>query len=457
MTMVIWALALLLAAPGAARAASPAEALEDAFAAAAERAKPAVVNITTVEERSMPSSHRFLFGELGHPSQEPFRWRAEGTGSGVIVDPRGFVVTNEHVVRGASGIKIAVTGPDGRRRSLPGKLVAMEEALDLALVRIEAPGPFPWLGLAASSRTRVGQWVLAIGSPFDLEQTVTAGVVSAVRQSLEIEGKRYHSLVQTDAAINHGNSGGPLVDLRGEVVGVNTAIFSPSGASAGVGFAISADEVRDFLAPALAGRPARRGWLGVELVALDDVLRRRFALKASGGALVGVVSPDGPAAKAGLSRGDAIVSCEGRPVASPDELASRIRRSLPGETVRLGAERDGKRRDVKVKLGERPAAADGAGGQHRPGAPKEAAEPGAWHGASFEDSADGPRAARVAPDSPCFGSLLEGDIIMEVDRRAVKDLAALQAVLTGARLSEGVLFDVVRRGNPQWVTVQSSE
>ena len=248
-------LCLLLALiSGPAAAASQAAALQEAFASAAERAKPAVVGITASARRSLPPSRSFYFGEpeaglfdKGPGARERADWKSHATGSGVLVDPRGLVVTNEHVLRGAESITVSVTGPDAGSRTLPGTVLAADEALDLALVRIEAPGTYPWLPLSVSSKTRVGHWVLAIGSPFDLEQTVTVGVISAKRQSLLIEGRRYEGLVQTDAAINLGNSGGPLVDLDGEVVGVNTAIFSPSGASAGVGFAIPAESVRKFL------------------------------------------------------------------------------------------------------------------------------------------------------------------------------------------------------------------
>lgn len=239
---------------------------QEAFAAAADKAKPAVVSLTALTERRLPVSRRFFFGEPDaetlerfkeHPNEGPL-WKSEGTGSGVLVDPRGLVVTNEHVLRGAQSVKVSVAELDGSSRTYVAELLAKDEASDLAVLRIKAPGATPWLAFAPAAKTKVGHWVLAIGSPFELQQTVTVGVVSAKRQSLEIEGRRYHDLVQTDAAINQGNSGGPLVDLDGEIVGINTAIYSPSGGSAGVGFAIAAADVRRFLAPVLAGLKERK-------------------------------------------------------------------------------------------------------------------------------------------------------------------------------------------------------
>ena len=449
--------ALLLAGilAGPARGQRAAE-LQDSFAAIAAKAKPAVVNITALhEEPLILEGPHFFFGEPDGMARElfsgPRRRQYEGTGSGVIVDPRGYVVTNEHVVRGARGIKVALTALDGKQRTLQGSVVARDAAMDLALVSIQEDTPFPALPLGDSGKLRVGDWVLAIGSPFQLQQSVTVGVVSAIRQSLLIEGQKYHNLIQTDAAINRGNSGGPLISLRGEVVGINTAIYSPSGASAGIGFAVASGEVKDFVEPILDGRAARRGWLGVELAPVDEVMRRRFGLRK--GAIVNAVVKGGPADKT-LRRGDVIQSVDGVEVEDAQDAARHIRRAPPGNTVTLAIDRGGQRLEVPVQLSERPDWLVTA-----PSVPKapdvmEAPKKG-WRGVEFEDSKEGTRVRRVEPDSALFGYLLEGDVIKGVNQREVSSLAELQKSSAGLALSEGVVFDILRRGQAMYISVQS--
>ncbi|MFA5137887.1 MAG: trypsin-like peptidase domain-containing protein [Elusimicrobiota bacterium] len=442
--------------------------LQDSFAAVAAKAKPAVVNITAVhEERPTLHGPHFFFGDpedmardfLGGPRR---RWRYEGTGSGVIVDPRGYVVTNEHVVRGASGIKITLTGLDGKQRTLKGSVVARDAAMDLALVKIQEAAPFPALALGDSDKLRVGDWVLAIGSPFQLQQSVTAGIVSAIRQSLLIEGQKYHNLIQTDAAINRGNSGGPLIGLRGEVVGINTAIYSPSGASAGIGFAVAANEVKDFVEPILEGRAARRGWLGVELAPLDDVMRRKFGLRGEKGAIVNVVVQGGPAEKT-LRRGDVIQAVDGVEVEDAQDAARHIRRTPPGRTVALAVSRGGRRTEVRVALAERPewlGSAPSTVVSETSVSTAAAAVPEpkkGWHGVEFEDSKEGVRVKRVEPDSALFGYLLEGDIVKGVNQHEVSSLAGFEKLAAGLALPEGVVFDILRRGQAMYISAQSSE
>ncbi|MBI5242801.1 MAG: trypsin-like peptidase domain-containing protein [Elusimicrobia bacterium] len=451
--------------------ASTARALQDEFAGIAQAAKPAVVNISTIHEEELQVvSPNYLFGSpedifeqlYGAPRARTYKYRTGGVGSGFIMDPAGHVITNDHVVRDATEIKVTLTRASGREETLPGKVIGRDPNLDLAVVRIQAGRGFPFLKLADSDKVRVGEWAMAIGSPFALEQTVTVGVVSAVRQSLSIEGRPYRNLIQTDAAINQGNSGGPLLSLDGEVIGVNTAIFSPSGASAGVGFAIAANEIKLALEYLLAGRQSPVGWLGVEAAPIDELIRRRFRLPTAEGVIVGAVVPGGPAQKADLRRGDAIFELDGRPVESPQDLVARITRLKPGSEVPIGIYRKGAPMTIKVRIGERPAPADPA---RRPQAPPEAPEEEApqdqgaavlsWEGAVFERTPQGVRVASVEPSSPMHGILKPGDWVRGLDSREVATLEDLKAAAAGADLRRGVVFDVVRRGRAMYLSVKS--
>ncbi|MFA6029535.1 MAG: trypsin-like peptidase domain-containing protein [Elusimicrobiota bacterium] len=459
MNALLLALAFALPRPAAA---SQARALQEEFAAIARRCMPAVVNISTVrEEEVQVPLQNYMFGSPedlydylnGPPQGRTFRQRSGGVGSGFIIDAAGHVVTNDHVVRDAVDIRVTLTRPDGAEETLKGRVVGRDPNLDLAVVRIEARREFPSLRLADSDKVRVGDWAIAVGSPFSLEQTLTVGVISAVRQSLSIEGRPYPNLLQTDAAINQGNSGGPLLDVDGEVLGVNTAIFSPSGASAGIGFAIPANELKLALEYLLAGRQSPVGWLGVEAAPLDEVFRRRFRLPSTSGVILNAVVPDGPAAKAGLRRGDVILGIDGKPAASPQDLVARITRIKPGTPVKMDLYRGGKPLALKVRIGLRPdaeAAAPPPSGAAPAGEEHAGQE---WEGVVFESSAEGVRVARISSDSPLRGTLREGDVLRGIDAAAVASLDDLRAAAPKADFRRGIVFDIVRRGRPLYLSV----
>ncbi|MBI4249061.1 MAG: trypsin-like peptidase domain-containing protein, partial [Elusimicrobia bacterium] len=230
--------------------------LQEGFSSVAAKAKPAVVNIQVIHEQRVQVPYEFYFGDpedlfqeffQGQPRKRETLRRFKGTGTGVIINADGYVLTNEHVVSDAGEIDVTLTKADGKQTTLPGKVVGTDPGLDLAVVKIQTGRDFPFLRLADSDKVKVGDWAVAIGSPFELQQTVTVGVISAVRQSLLIEGRNYANMLQTDAAINRGNSGGPLLNLEGDVIGINTAIYSPSGAFAGIGFSVPANEIREVL------------------------------------------------------------------------------------------------------------------------------------------------------------------------------------------------------------------
>lgn len=465
-----WSLAIFAVASGLrpvawAAPAAGLGALQDSFATIAGKARPAVVHITTVHEEVVRLP-QFFFGDPedffeeffhGRPQQPRVqRFRTQGAGSGFLFDPDGFVLTNEHVVRGADQIRVILTQPNGKEKTYVGKVIGKDSYLDLAVVKVQAPGPFPAVQLGDSDQVRVGDWAMAIGSPFALGQTVTVGIVSAVRQALVIEGRRYTNLLQTDAAINRGNSGGPLLNLDGEVIGINSAIYSPSGAFAGIGFAIPVNEAKEILGMLQAGKKAEHGWLGVEVAPIDEILQKRFGLKTAEGALVNRVLPQSPAAKAGLLRGDVIRRLGTKAVAAPEDLVRLTFRAKVGEKVTLGIIRDGKERELSARIGSRPETLE-ASAEERPSPPEAPSGSTRWEGVEFAEADGKVVVADVANDSKLFGYLLPKDRVSGVNQNAVGDLDGLRRALASARLSEGVVFDIVRSGQPMYISVQAGK
>ena len=341
-----------LAAPGAAQ--DEAVKVQQSFNAVAEAARPAVVSIRVLrEEVERVIEPEFFFGYMV-PMEKQYRYETGGIGSGVIVDPRGYVLTNEHVVEGAERIQVILLDKAGREKTYLAELAASDQRIDLAVLKIKSKDVFPSLKFAAEP-AKVGDWAIAVGYPFGFRQTMTSGIVSAAEVSMRIQGRRYARLLQTDAAINQGNSGGPLLNIRGEIIGVNSAIFSPSGAFSGMGFAIPAAEARRAYEDFLGLKPARRGWLGTSLLKVDAYTAARYGLPA--GALVNRVVAGSPAAKAFLKRGDIITSFDGEEVRDDADLLSFIYSRKPGDKAELGYYRGGKERTVQVILGAQPGAA----------------------------------------------------------------------------------------------------
>ncbi len=318
------------------------------FADLAERVLPAVVNIAVTGETSVAQ----LPPELrGTPLERYFRDRlrnrrqeVSGAGSGFIIDPAGFVVTNNHVIGNASRVVVALQ--DGTE--LTARIVGSDELTDLALLKVEPPASLAAVSWGSSGTTRVGSWVLAAGNPFGLGGTVTSGIVSA--RGREIGAGPFDDFIQTDAAINPGNSGGPLFNAQGEVIGINTAIYSPSGASAGIGFATPSDLARPVIEQLRRDGRVERGWLGVsvqDLVPEDGRPARR-------GVLIAGVERTSPAGRAGLRQGDVVVAINGDRVETSRALVRTVAAVPPGQTVRLTVLREGRERELPVQVGRRP-------------------------------------------------------------------------------------------------------
>jgi serine protease Do len=332
-----------------------------AFVAVAQVVGPAVVRVQTVTKVTGSSFPGFEFGPHDFFGEDPFEFffgphggeqkdfYTEGNGSGVIVSPEGYILTNNHVVEGAKEIHVALT--DGRE--FDAEVVGADPSSDIAVIRVEAEG-LPVAPLGNSDDLQVGDWVVALGSPFGLENTVTAGIVSATgRTNMRLAD--YEDYIQTDAAINPGNSGGALVNLAGQVVGINTAIASRTGGYMGVGFAIPINQAKDIMGQLIETGTVTRGWLGVSIQDVTPALRETLRLGDDvKGALVGEVMPDTPAMSAGIEVGDVIVGMDGETVADANDLRNRVASVRPGKKVSLELLRSGDERSVTVTIGERP-------------------------------------------------------------------------------------------------------
>jgi serine protease Do len=320
------------------------------FAKLAEKIKPAVINVNTERRGGRRTSVDDFFGDEYFRrffGDAPERMPRRSLGSGVIIDPSGIALTNAHVVADAEQVEVVTV--DGKRHK--AKVVGTDRKTDLALLRLDANGTavFPHLPLGDSNETQVGDWVLAVGSPFGLQATVTAGIISA--KARQIGAGPYDDFLQTDAAVNPGNSGGPLVNMRGEVIGINTAIIR---GGSGIGFAIPASMARRISSELLSKGRVTRGWLGVSIQALTPELASSFGVKDGKGALVTEVVPGSPAAKAGVRSGDVIVEINGTKVDDPGDLARAIALATPGRASRLTVWRDKQEHALSVVLREAP-------------------------------------------------------------------------------------------------------
>ncbi len=461
------ALVALLAAPaadsawGQARVVPESEsAVRLSYAPVVQEAAQAVVNINTSRTISRPRSpffddpfFRHFFGERDFGGQRNERVQ-NSLGSGVIVDPGGLVVTNHHVIEGADEIRIALAD----RREFSADVVMSDESTDLAVLQIDGEGPFHALEFEDSDSLEVGDIVLAIGNPFGVGQTVTQGIVSALART-QVGISDYGFFIQTDAAINPGNSGGALIDMEGRLVGVNTAIFSRSGGSHGIGFAIPSNMARLVAGSAQAGGEIQRPWFGAELQEVTPTIAESLGMARPVGVLIADLHPDSPATEAGLTPGEVITEVDGREVADPNAFRYRLATRGIGNTAELTVWRGGDAGAVAVPLRPAPEeppreerVIDGpsplAGAQVANLSPALAGE------LSLPETAEGVIVTGVRRGSPAHRiNLRAGDIIRAVDGERVESTEALEA-LTGERRGaweisierDGRRIDTVLRG-----------
>jgi Do/DeqQ family serine protease len=427
------------------------QAMEEAFSAVADRVTPAVVNVSTASRRPSsgttedPQRFREFFGEefferyfKRRPRDEP-----RGSGSGVIVDPTGYILTNNHVIENAQDITVRLSDA----RKFTATLVGRDPKTDLAVLKVEAPAPLPAAPLGDSERLRVGQWVVAIGNPFGLDRTVTVGIVSATARN-RVGVTTYENFIQTDASINPGNSGGPLLNLDGRVIGINTAIVA---AGQGIGFSIPINEAKTVMGQLIARGKVVRGWLGIVIQDVTDELASSFGVREREGVLVADVMKGGPGEVAGLRPGDVIVDLGGARIREVPDLQRRVANVAPGQTVAVGVVRDRASQRLQVRVGEMPAedataateldgGPEGFGLQVEPLAPDTAERLGLAfsHGLLVTDVAAGGPGDRAG--------LKRGDVILEVDRQAVHDGPGLQRALGAVPAGRSVLVWVHRPG-----------
>ncbi|HWU25828.1 MAG TPA: DegQ family serine endoprotease [Rhizomicrobium sp.] len=326
------------------------------FADLVERVSPAVVTVTVEEQLTqtsnidpseLPEPFRDFFNQFGqgHQFQQPRK--AVSMGSGFIIDKSGDIVTNNHVVE--NGKKITVKLPDGRE--FDAKLVGADKATDIAVLKIKNDKPLPSVEFGDDRQVRVGDWVIAVGNPFGLSNTVTAGIISSIGR--DIGNGPYTDFLQIDASINRGNSGGPTFDLEGKVIGMNTMIFSPSGGSVGIGFAIPSSTVREIVDQLKVHGHVSRGWLGVTIQSVTPDIAASVGSKTTKGAIVSAVVPGGPAAKAGFRQGDIVLALNGKSIEDNRDLTRRVALLAAGSTATFSVVHEGTQRNINVTIGSR--------------------------------------------------------------------------------------------------------
>lgn len=438
-------------------------AVVDSYASVVKKVQPSVVNISTTVVRKVrgsdvPDFFEYFFGPGVRPPREQ---RGQSLGSGVIVRPDGYLLTNAHVVEGATDIRVSLAD----KREFKATLIGSDPQTDIAVLKIDATG-LPAIPFGDSSRAEVGDIVLAIGNPFGLGQTVTMGIIGATgRSGLNIEA--YEDFIQTDAAINPGNSGGALVNTKGELIGINTAILSRSGGNQGIGFAVPVNLARHVMDQIIKNGKVVRGYMGAGIQDVTAELAKGFGLKEARGVAITQVEPDAPASKAGLRAGDIVLALNGVPVNSANELRLKISSTPPGTTVKLRVLReDGTTAELPVTLAQLPGSEERAAA----GPSSRGAKSGSIDGVEVEEIT--PQLARqlrlprgitgvvvtdVDPDSAAAqAGLRPGDVIQRINRQPVESMADFKRLVSQGA-GKPLLLLVNRGGRTAFLVIEAGK
>ena len=477
MLLLAFAVCCMLAANPAAAQVQPGDAVKTitipSFTELAKKLMPVTVHISTSRTIKPPKGSMRRFQEpFGQEDPREFfgddfmrrffeqmpqrEQKQRGLGSGFIIDREGYVLTNNHVVADADEIKVTLYD----EKQYDATVIGRDEKTDIALIKLKEPkGDLPFAELGDSDALEIGEWVLAIGNPFGLQETVTQGIVSAKWR--KIGQGPYDDFIQTDASINPGNSGGPLFNLSGKVVGLNTAIFSPSGGNVGIGFAIPINIAKSIV-PQLKGKgKVVRGWLGVIVQKVTPELAKSFGISEGRGALVADVDKEGPAAKAGIAAGDIITGYDGKEIKEMDELPMLVAQTEIGKTVDVIVLRDGKKKTCPVKIAE---LKDGKGRELA-----QAQEPQKNFGIAVREitpemaqrhglaKKDGLVITQIEPGSEADeAGLRPGDIIEEINRTGIRSLEDYNRILGKIKAGDNILFLLRRGDNAIWIVLKQS-
>lgn len=443
--------------------------VQTSYADLVSRVSPAVVTIRSTERTRAAQQFPFMddptfrefFGDRMPQQQQPPQ-RVQGVGSGVIVNSEGYILTNHHVVDGALEIKVELTD----NRTFTAKLVGSDPPSDLAVLKVDAKD-LPTLSLGDSDKVRVGDFVLAVGNPLGIGQTVTSGIVSAKGRATGLSDGSFEDFLQTDAAINRGNSGGALVNTTGELIGINSQILSPSGGNIGIGFAIPSNMAKVVMDQLMKTGKVRRGMLGVTIQSVDSDLAQSLNLPAARGAIVTSVNNGGPADKAGLKRGDVITAVNKQPIADNNNLRNIVASLPPGSNVEVTALRNGRDQNFQVALAELPDRAEPASDEESATGPGNAgtgkfgitvqplnAETASRFGLDAND--EGLLVTRVDPSgSAANAGIRQGDLIQEVNRQPVKTAAEFSAAIQRSGAKPALVL-VKRRNAVIYLTLKAN-
>jgi serine protease Do len=431
-----------------------------AMAEVAEAVKPTVVNISTTKTEKLsdmemspffndPFFRRFFDDRFRH-RETPRRRKSVSLGSGVIISSDGYILTNNHVIKNADKIKVMLSD----KREFLGTVIGNDPKTDLSVIKIKADG-LSSIPLGNSDNLKVGEIVFAIGNPYGLSQTITMGIVSAVGRA-NVGIADYEDFIQTDAAINPGNSGGALINVKGELAGINTAIFSTSGGYQGIGFAIPSNMVKVVMNSLIERGRVIRGWLGVSIQSITPELAQQFQLKKDFGTLVANVVENSPAEKAGLMRGDVIIEFGGKEVNEPYHLRNIVASTLPGEEIDVKVIRDGEIIDLSVAIGELPTDSEK---QPTPfknalkGVSVQNLTPEAYRKLNLPERTRGVVVTDIEGGSPSETALMPGDVILEINRKAISNIDDYETMVSKIKKDQDLLLLVFRRGSTIFVTL----